>query len=61
MILFVSILRTPDIVSPDFATLPEIAVVNVPERSALSAKDVAISASVFNAAGAAPTTTSIAS
>ena len=59
--MFVPIFRTPDIVSPAFATLFEIDVVSVPDKSALLFKDVAISASVFNASGAAPTTISIAS
>ena len=61
VILFVPILSAPDIVSPAFATLLEIDVVKVPDKSALSAKDVAISASVLRADGAAPTTNSIAS
>ena len=55
------ILRTPDIVSPDFDTFSEIEFVRVPERSASSFNDAAISAKVLSAPGAAPTTNSIAS
>jgi hypothetical protein len=61
VILCVPISRTPLIVISDFDTLPEIAVVKVPARSASLFKDVAISANVSKADGAAFITASMAS